>query len=90
MAGPGDQLFGALCLLFGGAGWFMAVPFRSGGAGPVAAGDPRLAAGLAAASPAAVGGAGLPPGSEGSRNRTGNGCSPAMNGTLTPAVRCAR
>jgi len=60
----------------------MAGPFRSGGAGLVAAGDPRLAGELAAASPAAVGGAGLPPGSEGSRNRAGNGCSPVMNGTL--------
>jgi hypothetical protein len=28
----------------------MADPFRSGGAGPVVAGDPRLAGGLAAAS----------------------------------------
>jgi len=70
-------------------GWFMADPFRSGGTGPVAGGDPRSAAGLAAASPA-IGGAGLPPGSNGSRNRAGNSCSPVRDGTLNPAVRCAR
>ena len=55
----------------------------------VAAGDPRLAGWRAAASPAAAGGAGLPPGSGGRRYRAGNSCSLVRDGKLNPAVRCA-